>query len=346
MKKTSILYGLGSLLLFCTSSITNPSTAHNTKPSQKYYEGGCVDNWNQVPRDADYFQQKQFNKYYPSMPGNHWIKSTASSYSESGGGASHITKFTTKAGTGSFEPADGVLYKFNPGQEDKSIQLSIADPDKKKDNQLYIAVLINNRWKIITNLKTTGKLCYVEHSTKLPDEAQAVLLYTPKNNVDVYLGATCVHSKPSSTLPVAFYDVIAKRSTGAITWKVGDPSGVDSYQIEGSNDANNWVKVKTVEASGASSYTTVLTDTDQSSSLYLWLALALVPLGFIKTKEKRAKATIFCATLLLFAAQISCSKSDQIPTPTTQSQNLYKYYRVQSLSRGEIVETSKVITLE
>ena len=338
MKKSPRHYGQGILMLLLFSLLYLPTYAHD----HYYHEGKCITNWNQVDRDPTYFQKYNFAKFYPKMPGNTWIKSTEKQFGDNGGDASHITKFTTDAGTASFEPADGVLYKFNEEEVEKSISVTIADPDKYKDNKLYIAVLIKGHWTIVTSFKTTGKYCYVKHTTNLPDATEAVLLYTPEDKTDVYLGRTCIASIPGSTLPVAVYDVVATRATASITWKAGAETGIDSYRIEGSNDAHNWVEVKTISSNGQTSYSTSLSDLTKSVSLYLWLMLAFLPITLVKGKRRILMG--IGSLLLLSGTIISCSKQDSIMPKKDSS--LYKYYRIQSLSGDIVMETSKTITIQ
>ena len=319
--------------IFCSKSFAADS---------KYYAGKTVTDWNIVPRDANFFDDDDFKELFPKMPGDSWIKANGSDYGDSGGGATHITKFTTDADADDFEPHDAVMYKFAEDEVQKSISFAIADDDKDDDGTLDIAVLINGKWQHLTAVKTQGKDRYTNYDIDLPDETEAVMLYMLKDKEDVFLGATTVASIPAGTLPVSIFNVKAKRATKSISWQVGAAQNVDGYRIQGSTDANNWVDVKTVVASGEDSYTVVLSDMQKSASLYILRALCLLPLTQVKDKRKLIMG--LSVMVMLGASFTSCST--EAATPTTTTSNLYKYYRVQSLQGNNVIETSKTITLE
>ena len=335
MKKVFNLTSLVVLILTLLSSVSFAA-------DNKYYPGKTVTDWNQVPRDGNFFDGDDFKKLFPTMPADSWIKANGSDYDDMGGGATHITKFTTDADADDFEPHDAVMYKFANDEVRKSISFSIADEDKDDDGTLDVAVLIDGKWQHLTAVNTKGKDQYTNYDIDLPDGTQAVMLYMLKEKEDVLLGATTVASTPASTLPVSIYNVIAKRATNSISWKVGVDDNVDGYRIQGSTDANTWVDLKTVVANGNESYSVLLSDMEKSGSLYILLALCLLPITLVKGKRKLLMG--LSAIIMMGASFTACSKEAQ--SPSTSNTTKFKYYRVQSLQGNSVLETSKTITIE
>lgn len=319
---------------------------HSNKVAAKDYEyfmGTTVNDWNVVDYNPGFFDDNKFAENFSAMPENSWMKSTGSKYSESACGATHISKFTTDAGAAKGNPSDGIIYKFAKNKKNKKVTFSISDKNKSKDGTLNIAALIDGVWTPVASASTSGDENCTSFSVDLPDNAEAVIFYMLKETTDIYLGSVDITEDENQTLAVNMYDLSVRAATKTLTWKVGDESGIDHYDIEGSNDANQWSHVTTVQAENKSSYSVYIGEIAPQTAIMYGLLLLGIPLILIKRK-KAGQLGIFILLLLGTGIAVSCSKDNDMAAGS--SKETFKYYRVSSMHNGAKVEVSKVITMQ
>lgn len=135
----------------------------------------------------------------------------------------------------------------------------------------------------------------------------------------------------ASTLPVTLSSITI--SKGILSWETGVQSDIDGYVIQGSQDAQQWTDLDTVEVNASGSYSYSLHNSKLASFGLVFIVLLLGML--VPSKKLRIGAV---AVAFIGFSLISCSKDNASVKDST-----YQYYRIKILNTNGNATYSKVI---